>query len=98
MGGTQMAIQKMTPQTSADPTQQKIMSFMPVMFTFILAWAPSGLVLYWFSNNLVSMAQQLTTNRFLGDREEKAAKDGQAVKSVKKGKNKKSPKGEKQGA
>ncbi len=98
MGGTQMAIQKMTPQTSADPTQQKIMSFMPVMFTFILAWAPSGLVLYWFSNNLVSMAQQLTTNRFLGDREEKAAKDGKAVKSVKKGKNKKSPKGEKQGA
>ena len=98
MGGTQMAIQKMTPQTSADPTQQKIMSFMPVMFTFILAWAPSGLVLYWFSNNLVSMAQQLMTNRFLGDREEKALKDGKAVKSVKKSKHKKSPKGEKQGA
>ncbi len=96
MGGTQMAIQKMTPQTSADPTQQKIMSFMPIMFTFILAWAPSGLVLYWFSNNLVSMAQQLTTNRFLGDREAKALKDTKAVKSVKKGK--KGPKGEKQGA
>ena len=98
MGGTQMAIQKMTPQTSADPTQQKIMSFMPVMFTFILAWAPSGLVLYWFSNNLVSMAQQLMTNRFLGDREEKALKDSKAVKSVKKSKHKKSPKGEKEGA
>ena len=96
MGGTQMAIQKMTPQTSADPTQQKIMSFMPIMFTFILAWAPSGLVLYWFSNNLVSMAQQLTTNRFLGDREAKALKDTKAVKSVKKGK--KGPKGEKQRA
>ena len=98
MGATQMAIQKMTPQTSADPMQQKIMSFMPIMFTFILAWAPSGLVLYWFSNNLVSMAQQLTTNRFLMDREEKALKDAKAVKSVKKGKSKKGPKGEKQGA
>jgi YidC/Oxa1 family membrane protein insertase len=74
------------------------MSFMPIMFTFILAWAPSGLVLYWFSNNLVSMAQQLTTNRFLGDREAKALKDAKAVKSVKKGKSKKGPKGEKQGA
>ena len=98
MGGTQMAIQKMTPQTSADPMQQKIMSFMPIMFTFILAWAPSGLVLYWFSNNLVSMAQQLTTNRFLMDREEKAHKDAKAVKSVKKGKGKKSPKAGKLGA
>jgi len=98
MGGTQMAIQKMTPQTSVDPTQQKIMSFMPIMFTFILAWAPSGLVLYWFSNNLVSMAQQLTTNRFLGDREAKELKDAKAVKSVKKGKSKKGPKGEKEGA
>ena len=98
MGATQMAIQKMTPQTSADPMQQKIMSFMPIMFTFILALAPSGLVLYWFSNNLVSMAQQLTTNRFLLEREEKALKDAKAVKSVKKGKSKKRQKGEKQGA
>lgn len=97
MGATQMAIQKMTPQTSADPMQQKIMSFMPIMFTFILALAPSGLVLYWFSNNLVSMAQQLTTNRFLLEREEKALKDAKAVKSVKKGKSNKRQKGEKQG-
>jgi len=90
MGGTQLAIQRMTPQTSADPVQTKIMSFMPIMFTFILAWAPSGLVLYWFSNNLVSMTQQMVTNRFLKEREETAA----AVKAVKKRKGKKSGKGQ----
>jgi YidC/Oxa1 family membrane protein insertase len=65
MGLSQIAIQKMTPQTSADPVQAKLMQFMPIVFTFILAWAPSGLVLYWFSNNLVSMGQQVATNRLL---------------------------------
>ena len=67
MGVTQLGIQRMTPQASADPIQAKIMSFMPVMFTFILAWAPSGLVLYWFSNNIVSMAQQIATNKLMKD-------------------------------
>ncbi|HXV61809.1 MAG TPA: membrane protein insertase YidC [Vicinamibacteria bacterium] len=69
MGVSQVAIQKMTPQTTADPMQAKIMSFMPIMFTFILAWAPAGLVLYWFSNNLVSMGQQVLTNRYLQRRD-----------------------------
>ncbi len=88
MGLTQIAIQKMTPQTTVDPVQAKIMQFMPIMFTFILAWAPAGLVLYWFSNNVVSMVQQLVTNRWLGRGEDgggpqeakakKAAKQAQA--------------------
>lgn len=88
MGATQVGIQKMTPQTSADPIQTKIMSFMPVMFTLILLWAPSGLVLYWFSNNLVSMLQQTVTNRLLKDREEQTAemeKVKASPKTVKKG-------------
>jgi YidC/Oxa1 family membrane protein insertase len=38
---------------------------MPVVFVFILAWAPAGLVLYWFVNNLVSLGQQGVTNRYL---------------------------------
>jgi len=63
MGVSQIAIQKMSPQTSADPVQAKVMMFMPVVFVFILAWAPSGLVLYWFVNNLVSLVQQSVTNR-----------------------------------
>jgi YidC/Oxa1 family membrane protein insertase len=70
MGGTQVVIQKMTPQTSADPIQAKLMSVMPIVFTIFLALAPSGLVLYWFSNNLVSMGQQLVTNRLLQEQEE----------------------------
>jgi YidC/Oxa1 family membrane protein insertase len=65
MGVTQIAIQKMSPQTSADPMQAKMMMFMPVMFIFILAWAPAGLVLYWFANNLVSIGQQTITNRWM---------------------------------
>jgi YidC/Oxa1 family membrane protein insertase len=73
MGVSQLVITRMTPQTSADPVQAKMMQFMPVVFTFILAWAPAGLVLYWFSNNLVSMGQQVATNRFLQHREEGAA-------------------------
>jgi YidC/Oxa1 family membrane protein insertase len=60
----------MTPTTTVDPVQAKIMQFMPVLFTIILAWAPAGLVLYWFSNNLVSMAQQVVTNRWLGRAED----------------------------
>ena len=74
MGATQIAVQKMSPQTSADPVQQKIMMMMPVMFVFILAWAPAGLVLYWFVNNLVSIGQQTLTNRML---EKKTAEEDQ---------------------
>jgi YidC/Oxa1 family membrane protein insertase len=73
MGVSQLAIQKMTPQTSADPVQAKIMMVMPVVFVFFLAWAPAGLVLYWFANNLVSMAQQMVTNRWLIAEEEQTS-------------------------
>ena len=82
MGVTQIAIQKMTPQTTVDPVQAKIMQFMPVMFTFILAWAPAGLVLYWFSNNLVSMLQQVVTNRWLGKGEDEGGQQGAKAKKA----------------
>jgi len=65
MGVSQVAIQRLSPTTSADPMQQKVMMLMPVVFVFILAWAPAGLVLYWFVNNLVSLGQQGVTNRYL---------------------------------
>ncbi len=83
MGATQIGIQKMTPQTTVDPVQAKIMQFMPVMFTFILAWAPAGLVLYWFSNNLVSMVQQVVTNRWLGKGEDEGGQGAKAKKAAK---------------
>jgi YidC/Oxa1 family membrane protein insertase len=82
MGVTQIAIQKMTPQTTVDPVQAKIMQFMPVMFTFILAWAPAGLVLYWFSNNVVSMVQQVVTNRWLGRGEDEGGPQGAKAKKA----------------
>jgi membrane protein insertase Oxa1/YidC/SpoIIIJ len=46
--------------------QQKIMLMMPVMFTFFFLWAPSGLVLYWFTSNLWAIGQQHITNRIIG--------------------------------
>ena len=65
MGITQVVQQKMTP-SSADPMQQKMMMFMPVMFTVMFLWAPSGLVLYWFTSNLCAIGQQQVTNSIIG--------------------------------
>ena len=42
------------------------MMFMPVMFTFMFLWAPSGLVIYWFCSNLFAIGQQYMTNRMIG--------------------------------
>ena len=57
MGGSMFLQQKMTP-TPGDPTQAKIMMFLPVIFTFMFINFPSGLVLYWLVNNLLSIGQQ----------------------------------------
>ncbi len=57
MGATMFLQQKMTPST-ADPVQQKIFMFMPILFTFLFITFPSGLVIYWTVNNLLTIAQQ----------------------------------------
>jgi YidC/Oxa1 family membrane protein insertase len=57
MGGTMFLQQKMTP-APGDPTQAKIMLLMPVIFTFMFLNFPSGLVVYWLVNNVISIAQQ----------------------------------------
>ena len=57
MGATMFLQQKMTP-APGDPTQAKIMMFMPVIFTFLFLNFPSGLVVYWLVNNVLSIAQQ----------------------------------------
>lgn len=62
MGASMFVQQKMTP-TTADPTQAKIMMFLPVMFTFMFLNFASGLVLYWFVNNLLAILQQYLINR-----------------------------------
>jgi YidC/Oxa1 family membrane protein insertase len=65
MGITMFLQQKMTP-SQGDPRQEKIMLIMPVMFTFFFINFPAGLVLYWFVNNLLSIAQQYLINRRAG--------------------------------
>lgn len=57
MGATMFLQQKLTP-APGDPTQAKIMLFMPVIFTFLFLNFPSGLVVYWLVNNVLSIAQQ----------------------------------------
>jgi len=57
MGVSMFVMQKMQPMTVQDPMQQKIMQYMPVVFSIFMAWFPSGLVLYWFISNLISIAQ-----------------------------------------
>lgn len=62
MGVTMFLQQKMTP-TNMDPTQAKIMLMMPVVFTFMFLNFPSGLVLYWLTNNLLTILQQYLIKR-----------------------------------
>ena len=62
MGATMVIQQKMTP-TATDPTQAKMFLLMPVMFTFLFLNFPSGLVLYWLINNVLSIAHQYYVNR-----------------------------------
>jgi YidC/Oxa1 family membrane protein insertase len=62
MGVTMFIQQKMTP-TTGDPTQAKIMQFMPLMFLMFFLKAPAGLVIYWLVNNVLSIAQQMIINR-----------------------------------
>lgn len=62
MGVTMFLQQKMTP-TNMDPTQEKIMLMMPVVFTFMFLNFPSGLVLYWLTNNLLTILQQYLIRR-----------------------------------
>jgi YidC/Oxa1 family membrane protein insertase len=65
MGITMFWQQKITP-SAADPTQQRIMMIMPVMFTAMMAFSPSGVVLYWFVSNLWAIGQQYFTIWLLG--------------------------------
>ena len=62
MGLSMVLMQKLQPIPS-DPMQAKVMQYMPIAFTFMFLWFPSGLVLYWTVNNLLSMGQQWFVNR-----------------------------------
>jgi YidC/Oxa1 family membrane protein insertase len=80
MGASMLAQFKLNP-TPPDPMQAKIMMAMPIVFTFMFLWFPSGLVLYWTVNNLLSITQQWQITRMIergSKKPSKAANDPKA--------------------
>lgn len=63
--GVSMVVQARLNPTPPDPIQAKVMMAMPVVFTFMFLWFPSGLVLYWVVNNILSIAQQWQITRMI---------------------------------
>ena len=78
--------QRMAPPTG-DPTQQKVMMFMPLIFTFMFIGFPAGLTLYWLTNNVLTIVQQTIYNRM-----EQRRLDPPAAEPVAKGGRRKSSK------
>jgi len=68
MAVSMFVMQKLSPSTATDPTQQKIMKFMPIMFSIFFLFFPAGLVLYWLTSNVVSIIQQTLIYRGLEKR------------------------------
>jgi len=64
MGVTMMIQQKITP-TTMDPVQAKMMLLLPAFMTLLFLNFASGLVLYWFTNNLLTIGQQFVTDRYI---------------------------------
>jgi YidC/Oxa1 family membrane protein insertase len=65
MGATMLLQTKLNPQP-ADPVQAKVMMFLPLMFIFLFATFPAGLVIYWTWNNVLSIAQQWVIMKRMG--------------------------------
>ena len=63
MGASMVLQQKMMP-TTMDPTQAKMMMMLPVFLTFLFLNFPAGLVIYWLTNNVLTIGQQVVTDRF----------------------------------
>jgi YidC/Oxa1 family membrane protein insertase len=74
MGATMFLQQKMTTTKGGDPMQQRMMMMMPLVFTVMFLNLPSGLVLYWFVNNVLGIGQQWLVNRHIGRLEAAAQK------------------------
>jgi YidC/Oxa1 family membrane protein insertase len=71
MGGAMFAQFKLQPMPSTDPMQAKIFAFMPVIMSVTMAWFPAGLVLYWLTNTLLSIAQQYRINKLVAAEQKK---------------------------
>ncbi|MRI58961.1 MAG: membrane protein insertase YidC [Epsilonproteobacteria bacterium] len=68
MGATMYLHQKITPTTITDPMQKRIFEWLPIVFTFFFLTFPAGLTLYWFTNNILSIIQQLLVNKIFESR------------------------------
>ena len=64
MGVSMYLTQRMQPEPP-DPVQAAVFKYMPIVFTFLFLWFPSGLVLYWLVNNILSIFQQWFVTRQL---------------------------------
>lgn len=73
MGASMYIQQRITPNTMQDEMQRKIFQMLPIVFTFFFLWFPAGLTLYWFVNNVFTIAQQYYINR-LFDKQRAAKK------------------------
>ncbi len=63
MAGAMLFQSRLNPPAVADPVQQKVMMFMPLVMSVTFAFFPAGLVLYWVTNTILSIAQQWNINR-----------------------------------
>lgn len=63
--GVSMVLQQKIMPTTMDPTQAKMMLLLPVFLTFLFLTFPAGLVLYWLTNNVLTITQQFVTDRFI---------------------------------
>jgi len=79
MGAAMLLQQKLNP-APADPVQARVMQIMPIMFTGFFAFFPAGLVLYWVTNTVLSIAQQWKINKVV-EKEAVAHKGGKKKKS-----------------
>jgi YidC/Oxa1 family membrane protein insertase len=71
MGASMFGQQLLNP-APMDPMQQKIMMALPLVFTVFFLWFPSGLVLYWLVNNVLSISQQWVITRKIQAADSKA--------------------------
>jgi YidC/Oxa1 family membrane protein insertase len=78
MGAAMFFQQKLNPQVG-DPVQVRVMQIMPIIFTAFFAFFPAGLVLYWVTNTVLSIAQQWKINKVV-EKEAKEQKGGKAAK------------------
>ena len=92
MGASMVVQQKIMP-TTMDPTQAKMMLMLPVFLTFLFLTFPAGLVLYWLTNNVLTIAQQFITDRYIFKRGPASSKSVEEATAAPKGPSSGKPRG-----